>query len=259
MDQENSRRYQKKMNLVPPRFLNQDSAPRLLTVAVLTMVFCVGFPRRNAAAQTSAAGAGTSTGYQPSSGQAGAGAPAGVPGVGLQQNTFTGSVPEGKATAEILALSFADAIQRGLRLKLGVLLAGENTLAVRGEKWKELSDLLPNVTTNTTEAVQQQSLSAFGFRVPGFPRVIGPFNYLDARAYLNQTLLNFRSIERERSAEQSLKAADHNYRDARELVILAVGNAYLQAIAGASRVEAAVAQVATAEALFNKATSRRPG
>jgi outer membrane protein TolC len=69
--------------------------------------------------------------------------------------------------------------------------------------------------------------------------------------------LNFRSIEWERSAEQSLKAADHNYRDARELVILAVGNAYLQAMAGASRVEAAVAQVATAQALFNKASDQQ--
>jgi hypothetical protein len=139
----------------------------LLKVTVLTLGFCVCFPCGNTAAQTSGAGAGTSTGYQPSSALAGAGAPGGVPSVGLQQNTFTGSVPEGKATAEILALSFADAIQGGLRQNLGALLAGENTLAVRGEKWKELSDLLPNVTTSTRKPFKSSlsQPSVLGFQV----------------------------------------------------------------------------------------------
>jgi outer membrane protein TolC len=173
------------------------------------------------------------------------------------QSSFTGSVPEGKATAEVIQLSFADAIQRGLRQNLGVLLASDSTLTSRGARWKDLSDLLPNVTTRATETAEQQSLSALGFRLPAFPRVIGPFNYLDARAFLEQSVLNFRNIERERSAGQSLKAAQHNYQDARELVVLAVGNSYLQALAGASRVETAEAQVATAQALFNKASDQQ--
>ena len=253
-DGENSRTH-RKVKLVPPSFRNQGSST-LLKLTLRILGCCVCFACSYAAGQMNGPDAGSSAGYQASSGQSGAGATGAMPSI-LQQNTFTGSVPEGKATPEVLPLSFADAIQRGLRQNLGVLLASENTLAVRGAKWKELSDLLPNVTTSTTEAVQQQSLSALGFRIPGFPRVIGPFNYLDARAYLNQSLLNFRSIERERSAEQNLRAAQHNYRDAREFVVLAVGNAYLQAIAGASRVEAAEAQVTTAQALFNKASDQQ--
>src|SRR5207302_9861814 len=35
--------------------------------------------------------------------------------VALGQSSFSGSVPEGKATAEVIQLSFADAIQRGDR------------------------------------------------------------------------------------------------------------------------------------------------
>src|ERR1700688_761609 len=43
------------------------------------------------------------------------------PGAALRQSPFSGSVPEGKATTEILPLSFKDAIDRGLRNNLGIL------------------------------------------------------------------------------------------------------------------------------------------
>ena len=41
-----------------------------------------------------------------------------------------------------------------------------------------------------------------------------------------------------------------NLKDARDLVVLATGNAYLQAIAGAARRETAQAQVETAQSAF---------
>jgi outer membrane protein TolC len=83
--------------------------------------------------------------------------------------------------------------------------------------------------------------------------VIGPFNYFDARASLSQSLFNFHDIEKERAAHEAVKSAQYNYKDARELVVLAVGNAYLQAIATAARVESTEAQVTSAQALYNKA------
>jgi outer membrane protein TolC len=86
--------------------------------------------------------------------------------------------------------------------------------------------------------------------------VIGPFNYFDLRASLAQTVFNYRSLERERAASESLKAAQLSYKDARELVVLAVGNSYLQAIAGAARVETAEAQVKNAQALSSKAADQ---
>jgi outer membrane protein TolC len=175
----------------------------------------------------------------------------------VTQNGFTGSVPASGPVSGPLSLSFLDAIDRGLKQNLGLLLSGDNTLAARGAKWKELSNLLPNVTAKGQEAVQQTSLSALGFRLPGLPRVIGPFNYFDARAFLNQSVFNWNYIQKERAAAQSLKAAEYSYKDARELVVLVTGNAYLQAIAGAARIETAEAQVKTSQTLFNRASDQQ--
>ena len=47
-----------------------------------------------------------------------------------------------------------------------------------------------------------------------------------------------------------MKAAQYTYKDARDLVVLAVGYAYLQAIADEARIETAEAQVKTAQALY---------
>jgi len=173
------------------------------------------------------------------------------------QSPFFGSVPVGKPSNEVLQLTFANAIDRGLQQNLGLLLASDNTLYARGQRWRELSDLLPNLSASITEDVQTTSLAALGFRLPSFPTVIGPFNYLDARANLSQSLFNWTAIQRERAATQNLRAAHANYRDARELVVLAVGNAYLQALAGAARVDTAEAQVRTAQALYEKASDQQ--
>jgi outer membrane protein TolC len=181
------------------------------------------------------------------------------------QSPFLGSEPSGKATADVLPIDFKDAIDRGLRYNLGLLLAGDQTLTARGERWKALSDLLPNIQGQLLENVQTESLAALGFGKifkPGafpvaVPAVIGPYNYFDARASVGQSLFNFRNIEKERAANESLKAAHYTYKDARELVVLAVGNAYLQAIATASRIETAEAQVKNAQALSDKAADQQ--
>jgi outer membrane protein TolC len=175
----------------------------------------------------------------------------------VTQNGFTGSVPATGPALTQLSISFLDAIDRGLKQNLGLLLSDDNTLAARGAKWKELSNLLPNVSAKGEENVQQTSLSALGLRLPGFPRVIGPFNYFDARAFLNQSVFNWNYIQKERAAAESLKAAEYSYKEARELVVLVTGNAYLQAIAGAARIETAEAQVKTSQSLFDRASDQQ--
>src|ERR1700690_67582 len=64
-------------------------------------------------------------------------------------NPFLGSEPEGKATADILQIDFKEAIDRGLRNNLGLLLAGDQAQTARGERWKELSELLPNLSARS--------------------------------------------------------------------------------------------------------------
>jgi outer membrane protein TolC len=173
------------------------------------------------------------------------------------QGPFGGSVAQGKPTGTVLSLSFQGAISRGLQNNLGALLQADNTINARGQKWKELSELLPNVTAGVSENAAQINLETLGLRFKGgafggIPTVVGPFGYFDSRFYLTQTLFSLKDINRFRGAAGNERAALFNYKDARDLVVLAVGNAYLQTLASAARVDTAEAQVQTAQALYDK-------
>src|SRR5215472_3223006 len=61
------------------------------------------------------------------------------------QSPFLGSAPEGTAIPEVLPIDFKDAIDRGLRNNLGLLLSSDQTIAARGERWHQLAELLPNI------------------------------------------------------------------------------------------------------------------
>ena len=173
------------------------------------------------------------------------------------QSPFSGSVPQGTVKPEVVSLTFQDAIDLGLKNNLGVLLQSYNGTAARGQKWKELSELLPNVRAAVSVNVAQDNLAARGLRFPGFPTVVGPYGFTDARVYLTQSVLNLKALNRERGAAEDERAAQYSYKDARDLVVLATGNAYLQALSGAARVETAEAQLDTAQALFGKATDQQ--
>jgi outer membrane protein TolC len=177
------------------------------------------------------------------------------------QSAYTGSDPESKAAPGVLQIGFQEAIDRGLRNNLGLLRSTDQTLNARGERWKELSNLLPDLSARIQEDAQTESLTALGFKSNFFPfpipRVLGPFNYFDARLNLSQSIFNFKQIEQARAASESLKSAQLNVKDARELVVLAVGNEYLQAIASAARIETSTAQVTNAQALYDKAVDQQ--
>jgi outer membrane protein TolC len=190
---------------------------------------------------TSSSGGQTSSGYPTGAAESTSGAtPISSP---SGQSPFNGSVPQGKATAEVYPLSFQDAIDLGLKNNLGMLVQSYNTIAARGQKWKELSALLPNLTAGVSVNAVQDNLAARGLRFPGFPTVVGPYGFSDARVYLSQSILNLKALNRERGAVEDERAAQSSYKDARDLVVLATGNAYLQALAGAARLETAEAQV----------------
>jgi outer membrane protein TolC len=174
------------------------------------------------------------------------------------QSPFQGSVP-GKLEPGVIPISLQDAIDRGLKTNLGLLLSEQDIGSAHGERWKKLSSLLPNVTTSSYADGSQVDLAEFGFNsIPGvtIPTIVGPFGYFDARAYLTQSLLDLNAINNTHAATQNLKAAQYTAKDARDLVVLAVGYNYLQAIADASRIESVAAQVNTAQALYNQASDQ---
>ncbi|HET6420841.1 MAG TPA: TolC family protein [Geobacteraceae bacterium] len=176
-----------------------------------------------------------------------------IPGQPAIESQFLGSVPAGKPTGSVLHLSLKEALEKGLRQNLGMLVQEESVRAERGKKWKELSSLLPNLVTKTSANIERDNLAAKGLTLPGLPQMIGPYGYYDARVFLTQTVFDLNALDRTRAADKSLEAAVHSYGDARELVVAAVGNAYLQALAGESRVETARAQLDTAQTLFENA------
>jgi outer membrane protein TolC len=177
---------------------------------------------------------------------------------GQGQSSFSGSVPS-KLVPGVLPISLDDAINRGLKQNLGLLLSSQDVGAARGQRWQQLSSLLPNLTTTSYVNKSQIDLAEFGFSgITGItiPSIVGPFTYYDARAYVTQSVFDWKAINNTHSASQNVKAAQYTYKDARDLVVLAVGYNYLQAIADEARIETSEAQVNTAQALYNQASDQ---
>jgi len=176
----------------------------------------------------------------------------------LSQNPYLGGVPAGELSATPIPLSLEGAVARGLKQNLGGFLAADSVTDARGQKWQALSELLPNVTTDTGFGVRQIDLKAqFGLNIPGVPKVIGPFGYFDSRGYLNQTIFDWESIEGERSSQAQLKSAEYGYKNARELVVTVIVSNYLLVIADQSEVESALSQRDTARVLFQQTSDQK--
>jgi outer membrane protein TolC len=154
----------------------------------------------------------------------------------------------------VLPVSLQDAINRGLKQNLGALLSNSDIKLARGQRWEQLSALLPHVTAAPYVADSQINLAELGFT--NLPPSVGPFSYFDARFAVSQSLFDWKAINSERAARQNLKSAEYTYKDARDLVVLAVGYTYLQAIADAARIETAEAQVKTAQAVYDQASDQ---
>ncbi|HZB89042.1 MAG TPA: TolC family protein [Terracidiphilus sp.] len=169
--------------------------------------------------------------------------------------SFQGSVAAGEVSAEPLGLSLDDAMQRGLKNNLGALLSNTQTAQARGERLSQLQALLPEVDFKAVESVSQIDLSAEGFRVPGVPQLIGPFGYTDLRATLTWSLVDVPSLRDYLAARHQFRAAQLSAEDAREMVVLTVGNAYLLVLADESQVASVQSQVATAKISLDQAVA----
>lgn len=174
------------------------------------------------------------------------------------QDVFLHGVPAGQPTAAPLALSLADAIHRGLDQNLGVILEQERLHASESARLSALSDLLPHVSADVRQSDQKVNLAAFGFTgFPGVPQVIGPFGVFDARLSLSTPLFDAAALGDLHESSALMRAEQHSSRFARATVILVVGNLYMQAVSDAARVDAATAQVTTAEALVRLARDQQ--
>src|SRR5580658_284846 len=167
--------------------------------------------------------------------------------------SFHGSIVSGKATADVLPLNLDDAIQRGLKNNLGLILQTSSEKNANGERLEQLQHLLPTVTGAASIEVEQVNLAAYGLKFPGINPIIGPFQVIDFRAYLTQNLVNVSALKNYIAAKHNFESSKLTAEDARDLVVLTVGNAYLLCIADAARIEAVNAELATSKISLDQA------
>jgi outer membrane protein TolC len=160
-------------------------------------------------------------------------------------------------------LSFREAINRGLQYNLGAVGLTNAVRQAQGQTKVARSALLPNINGNLTDTVEQLDLAASGIRfhipIPGasVPTVVGPFNYFNLQATLSQSVVDMTARNNYRASKQSLIANQMSAKDARDLVVLAVGGAYLQVVVAAARLQSVQAQLDTANALFEQTSQQK--
>lgn len=178
-----------------------------------------------------------------------------------RQNPYLGSVPA-KSTGTTIRLSLQDALGRGLRYNLGLVESEHASSDVRAERLRALAALLPQVSATARQAFESISYKEIGLKLPAIqglpalPATSGGFGYEDVRAGLSQQLVNRELRERYQARKHDEQASALSVKDARDVVVLAVGTAYFQVVASAARVETAKAQVASAQEL-DQLTSNR--
>jgi outer membrane protein TolC len=111
------------------------------------------------------------------------------------------------------------------------------------------------VTGTAKESAQQVNLQAEGLSIPGFPTIIGPYAYTDIRASAQWSLLNLSSLDNYLASKHNFQGSKLSVEDAKDMVVLTVGNAYLLCIADASRVQSAKAQVSTSKVSLDQAVA----
>jgi len=175
------------------------------------------------------------------------------------QNPFQGSIPQGKVVPGSIPLTLLDALDRGLKYNLGLFESEQGSASARAVRLQALSRLLPNLAAGVSDTQEQINLAALGFpphAFPGVPSIIGPFNVFDARANLSAPIIDIGALNSLRASTENTRGAISSYKNARELVVVAVGVAYVQSLSAQARVAAIQAQLDTAQSLFQLATDQ---
>jgi outer membrane protein TolC len=168
-----------------------------------------------------------------------------------RQNPYLGSVPS-KNTGTKIEISLKGAIERGLHYNLGLVETSRASADVRAERMRALATLLPQLSADARQGYENLSYKEIGLRLPpipglpALPSTSGAFGYQDARIGLAQSLYNAELRNEYHARRSDEQASMLSVRDSRDVVVFAVGTAYLQVIASAARVETAKAQVASA-------------
>ena len=175
---------------------------------------------------------------------------------GQQQNPFLGSVPSGPVTDQPVDLSLDDAIARGLRFNLGVIENQATLRQAQAQRLHSLSAMVPSVSALLRQNLDELNRIVIGLKLPGIPASTGQFSYQESYIAFSDTGLNLNSLYQYRASRRLVEAQKFSLEDAGNVVVLAVGTAYLQVQASEARVSTARAELDSALELEAQAANR---
>jgi outer membrane protein TolC len=182
------------------------------------------------------------------------------------QSPYYGSVTTVQATNEVRPLSFDEAVSMAIEHNLAMIEARKQEQRIQAQSLKSLQPLLPIVTAQADSGAHQINLAALGFsngvlgkfeplfpdlNLASFPTVV-KVNVTDAMVNYKQTFFSLANIDRYRAARQNVVAAYYSKQSSRGLVVLTVGNAYLQTLALGAQVDNAKALLEADQVLLNQ-------
>ncbi len=198
------------------------------------------------------------------------------------------SAGEGPLERGPLQLSLKRAVELALSPEGNtyIQLSEENLRQAKSRTAEVRSALLPDIEAQADQTTAMKSLAALGLDlatdqtllgaennltgplaptektllndiIRDIPRVVGPFNSVDVRAKLTQSVFDFSSIRRYQSSRAAFRAAKSDRSATDNSVATAVAKAYLAALRANADVEAYQANVSLAEAVLKQAENQK--
>ena len=162
-------------------------------------------------------------------------------GIGLATAPALAAQAPAAPTRQLLRLSLRDAVVLAADSAAGVALARERTIEAEERVRQARGPLLPNVSATAAWLKQSYNIRSFGFAQPtppGQDDLIGPFDNVDARARLTQTLFDYSSIVRVRASRSQLAGVAADGAVAMEGAAHTAVQAYLRAARADARLAA---------------------
>ena len=167
-----------------------------------------------------------------------------------------------------------------------IQLSDENVKQAKSRSQEARSALLPDIEAQAEQITAMKSLAALGLDlatnqtlleaensltgqlapverdllndiIHNIPRVVGPFNSVDVRAHVTQSVFDFSSIRRYQASRAAMRAAAGDRGNTDDSVSALVAKAYLNALRSDADVEAYQANVALAEAVLKQSENQK--
>ena len=169
---------------------------------------------------------------------------------------------------QTLQLSMKQAVEIALAKEgnTRVKLAEEALKQAEARSREARSALLPDLSGYVQDQSETNNLKAFGFKFPAIsipgasisiPTFVGPFDVFDARASVNQSVLDFSSIRRYQASKVAIEATKADNEGTNDQVSDQVARAYLGALRAEAAAETARSNVELSEALLRLAQEQK--